>query len=459
MLLTSRSVVRGLTTSARRPNKMSEAGAVTSRLTSSFPVSCVLEPGEVLENIRSAISRDLPQAVPCRPHNHRLCVVGGGPSIEDTWKDFGGYVAAINGSFNWLVAHGILPHACGLLDPREHIADLIEPRDGVRYFVSSTCHPRVFDKLKHLHVEVWHPSGTPGLEELLREKYPGSWHMVGGGTTMGVRWINLGYFLGFREFDLHGLDSSFKDGRTHAYPDKRDKEATIEVDGFKTSMNFLIQVQDFFATIDRFNQQDMDPTRFIVRGKGLLQKKWEEFRKVEPYKYWQSGMGINHVTPKNLSWPEGESFPHYVKAHVGERSILDYGCGKGRFAGYFASSRYVGYDICSIFLDEARSVYPEHRFVDNLSNIDTDVTLAHTVFLHISDDKILEVIKGIRSQTIIVCEVLGGRYRNDGNPPVFNRDLEEYIDMMKGYRLKFQTNLPYSCYNNRQLTFLEFERC
>lgn len=226
----------------------------------------------MIERMRSALSRNLPQVQHCRPHRHRLCVLAGGPSLAETYQFRDGYAAAVNGSLRWLMERDVIPNACGLLDPGEHLADLIEVNTSVRYFVASICHPKVFDKLigGGCQVVLWHASGSPAFEELLRQG-PDGWSLIAGGPTMGLRWYNLGYFLGFRSFAFHGLDSSFRDGATHAYPDRADAKDRIAIAGRETRLNFLSQVQYFFKVLDRFGYNDMEPTRVEIYGEGLLQ--------------------------------------------------------------------------------------------------------------------------------------------------------------------------------------------
>lgn len=227
-------------------------------------------PGRMLENMRSALSRGLPEVRRCRPHSHLLSVCGGGPSLADTFRDAKGYIAAINGSQRFLTENGILPDACGILDPGRHMPDVITADRRVRYFVASICDPGVFDKLKDCMVHLWHPSGVCGSEAAL-ELRGGDWLQVAGGCTMGLRWINLGYVLGFRTFHLHGMDSSFRDGETHAYPDRERDGAILTINGRKTRANFWEQVGDFMATLQAFKQPDIEPVTFEVFGDGLLQ--------------------------------------------------------------------------------------------------------------------------------------------------------------------------------------------
>lgn len=240
-----------------------------------------------LSNMRLAIKRDLPEVRLCKRHAHTLSVAAGGPSLEDTVGELDGYIVAVNGSQKWLKDRGVLPDACGICDPSEHMADIIDVDRRVRYFVSSTCHPAVFDKLKDCRVELWHSSGAEGAEEICRENNSDDWLMIGGGCTMGLRWINLGYILGFRRFHLHGMDSSFRDSGTHAYSDRRDGdgEPILILDGFKTRANFLGQLADFRILLERYLAPDIEPVAIEVFGDGLLQTRWREYRTRYPDAY------------------------------------------------------------------------------------------------------------------------------------------------------------------------------
>lgn len=228
----------------------------------------------MIENMRSSMSRKLPLVTVCKPHNLMMSIAGGGPSLEDTAKHLDGYVAAVNGSLRFLLSKPMpLPYLCGVMDPGEHISDAIDADENVRYYVASICHPRIFDKLKGCDVRLWHATpASIGDEDGVRNTLSGSgagWLAIGGGCTMGLRWLNLGYILGFRSFDLHGLDSSFRSGRTHAYPDRADSKDHITIDGRETRLNFLAQVRDFFAVMEMF--KSLDKINVRVFGDGLLQ--------------------------------------------------------------------------------------------------------------------------------------------------------------------------------------------
>lgn len=245
-----------------------------------FPaLSTSISPEQMCSNARLSLKRGLRQLKPCKVHDTPLSIAMGGPSLNDTFSDLKGYIGAANGSLGFLIDKGVLPHACAVLDPSPHLSDIVRADRQVRYFIASICDPSVFDKLKDCDVTLWHPSGQPGLKEVLDE-LAGDYIMIGGGTTVGLRWINLGYICGFREFHLHGFDSSFRADASHAYSDRQDWHVTIDIDGRLTRMNFLAQVHDFFAMLDRLKA--LDPIRITVHGDGLLQDRWRVWREKNP---------------------------------------------------------------------------------------------------------------------------------------------------------------------------------
>lgn len=226
----------------------------------------------LLRNVRSALSRGLPTLRGCRAHGHTLSVAAGGPSLADTYHHLTGQIAAVNGSCGWLIDHGIVPNLCGVMDAGEHMADVITADRRVRYLVAAVCDPSVFDKLKDCHVTLWFPTGFPGT----REAIPPNQLLIGGGCTMGLRWLTLGHTLGFRRFELHGLDSSYRNGATHAYKDHGNRnDPVMTIRGRQTALNFTEQVSDFFDMIERAKMPDIDPMVINVHGDGLLQDEWK----------------------------------------------------------------------------------------------------------------------------------------------------------------------------------------
>lgn len=233
----------------------------------------------VTENVRSALSRGLPELRSCSPRPGVFSVVGGGPSLARTYHLLEGRIAAGNGAHNYLIERGVIPYWAAVMDPTDLMVDLIDPHPEVMYFFASCVHPRLFDKFKnHPHVVLWHTSCLAGdeLERMLVER-GGDWTITGGGSTIGLRLINLGYALGFRDFHLHGMDSSVLPTGSHAYPDSDGYLGAELIRGYLTCPVYASQVREFYRMLEKL--KTLDPTTFKVFGEGLFQYCWREHQR------------------------------------------------------------------------------------------------------------------------------------------------------------------------------------
>jgi len=89
--------------------------------------------------------------------------------------------------------------------------------------------------------------------------------------------------------------------------------------------------------------------------------------------------------------------------------VLDFGCGSGALAKYVASGHYLGVDIDSESLVQARTNYPKHHFVlptpSTKEKFDTVVALA--VIEHVSDPfGLLVTLKGYSLNSQSSCIVI-----------------------------------------------------
>jgi len=162
-------------------------------------------------------------------------------------------------------------------------------------------------------------------------------------------------------------------------------------------------------------------------------------------------------------WPEGDGFPEFLSGLVGEGSVLEFGCGIGRLAGCFDPECYLGVDVSTFAIAEARLLRPSHRFqvIDDAKSLPaSDVTLAHTVLLHVPDDALQAVVDRFESPRLIISEILGRHWRRTGNPPVFNREMSDYEAVLSPrYRLTGRHFRPYPHYADTMLTVMEFAKC
>jgi SAM-dependent methyltransferase len=174
--------------------------------------------------------------------------------------------------------------------------------------------------------------------------------------------------------------------------------------------------------------------------------------------------GENHFTPPtDEQIKEGEFTRELLKSAVGKSTVIEFGCGEGRVAGNFNSVQYRGFDINPEAIRRARENNPRHRFdvyvpFDELPK--SKWVYAHTVLLHVDDCNILPILNVMTMKTrfVVISEIMSRKFRpiNHRNriPPVFNRNREEYVDMMdsigfkvideKGYFFKrYGTNINY----------------
>ena len=197
-------------------------------------------PPEIIRSqVEANLARDLPLFVGQLANKGCALIVGGGPSLNDRLPGLRfhhrrkGIIFALNGAHDWLIERGIVPDFHVLLDARQENTRFVQkPHRAVTYLIASQCHPEVFDALKGQNVIQWNaclsnPDHDREVAETFKHKPV---MMVGGGSTVGLKTINLTYLWGFRKIHLYGFDSSYKDGKNHAYrQDINDAESPTEI--------------------------------------------------------------------------------------------------------------------------------------------------------------------------------------------------------------------------------------
>ena len=244
-------------------------------------VVCNTEQEKLTANVRSAIARNVSWLDTAPEHDRQVCIVGGGPSLVDTldelkWrKSIGQRIWALNGVAGFLLKQGIVADAALIVDARPENARFLEglaPETAA--FIASQCHPSVFDAAdaNNLNVVLWHVN-SPGMVDILADEVQRPVHLIGGGTTVGLNAMVMGFAAGYRNFHLYGFDSSYRDASHHAYTqpqnnDDRVIDALYNDHKFRTTAWMAQQVSDF---------QDLVPGLLAdgcivtVAGDGLLQ--------------------------------------------------------------------------------------------------------------------------------------------------------------------------------------------
>ena len=157
--------------------------------------------------------------------------------------------------------------------------------------------------------------------------------------------------------------------------------------------------------------------------------------------FWLTKESARHIAPNQEGFD-----PVNLLAMFNMGMTVDYGCGYGRLASAFPPSEYIGYDVSADRIKQARALHPKHRFevLDDGTKdwLCTDSLLLYTVAVHLEDDEVQHVVAQSIAHRIILAEVIGRRYRRDGTPPVYNREVAEYDQLLWGYRLHALLELP-----------------
>lgn len=225
--------------------------------------------------MRAAIARPLPRLQRQRIDDRAvLSIACYGPSLRDTWRDLRPPIISMSGATKWLAERGVTPDYHIDMDPRAHKAmTSLPPVPGVTYLVASVCVPEYFDALAQAgsNVILWHTVSSNWQQDLnwVAEHDRGEF-VVSSGSTIGLGAIQLGGILGFRRFEIHGMDGSFSDGQRHAGPHAGKKQPptfTWDAGGvtYRTSQIMANAVAETVNTCRNF------PIFCVFHGQGLTQ--------------------------------------------------------------------------------------------------------------------------------------------------------------------------------------------
>lgn len=213
---------------------------------------------------------------PCDGHDLMAVFCSGGPTLMDyietireLAKDQNNYIICVKHAHDKLIAAGIVPWACVLLDPRPHVQDFIEnPHPGVNYLTASMVHPTTVDRLVSTNARVLGYNALVGAGE--ETVLPPKSYLINGGTTSAVRGISVFHFLGFRKFKLFGYDSCYEKPKNLKEKTKTGQQKHYQVNSggrqFWTDAELVAQVQDYEKLMEVAPFLDIE-----VYGDGLLQ--------------------------------------------------------------------------------------------------------------------------------------------------------------------------------------------
>lgn len=234
-----------------------------------FPMVAAL--GEDLRHaaMKVCIQQKLPKLWPVPIGFETASIVCFGPSLADTWKDIQRPIITMSGSHDWLIRRGVIPDYHIDMDPRPHkLVHIIKPHKDVQYLMASVCHPFTWSILKGYNVKTWHVVSGKHTREWLEQNDPRTL-LIAGGSTIGLASIHVGGVLGYRRFEIFGMDGCFKNGTRHAGKhyghDQKPIEWTANGRTWTTSKIMMNANQELLNMLNNF------PFFAVLHGEGLQQ--------------------------------------------------------------------------------------------------------------------------------------------------------------------------------------------
>lgn len=206
-----------------------------------------------------------------------MSIVCYGPSLKHTWKNIKRPIMTVSGAHDFLISRGIIPDYHIDCDPREHKVAMLHPSHKVKYRMATCCHHSLWKKLAGHDVETWHLHNDVHTEEWVRENDPGA-NMLGGGSTAGMRALEVASMLGYRKFEIHGMDCSYESAEArHAGPHLGKPQNVVEVkvddDWYKSSPQMVESAKEVITFIQNFD------CAIAFHGTGLTQSMVQHFLK------------------------------------------------------------------------------------------------------------------------------------------------------------------------------------
>lgn len=213
--------------------------------------------------------------------DRRISIVCYGPSLKKTWRQIKRPIMTISGAHDFLISKGIVPDFHMDCDPREHKVKMLKkPHKDVRYIMASCCHPSLWEKLKGYNVTLWHLLNGQATEDWMKQNHPevNVKNMIGGGSTAGMRALEVCGAMGFRKFNVFGMDCSFDAEGHHAGEHLGKVQTEIRVTVGKNGREFLTspQMKEAAQEIEKFVMTyDVELTMY---GDGLAQEMIKKVR-------------------------------------------------------------------------------------------------------------------------------------------------------------------------------------
>ena len=201
--------------------------------------------------------------------NASISIACYGPSLADTWQEISHPIISMSGATRYLADRGVIADYHVEIDPREQkVKHLQPPVDGVHYLMASVCHPSTWQVLKNQKVSIWHVRSAETTEPWVFANDP-SGLLLQTGSTVGMAAIHIGGCLGYRHFEIHGMDGNIRDGKRHAGPHYGHLQGGITWDAGRVTYQTSRIMSNACAEV--INTFRLFPIFGVFHGQGLQQ--------------------------------------------------------------------------------------------------------------------------------------------------------------------------------------------
>lgn len=188
----------------------------------------------------------------------RISIVGYGSSLQHTWKDIQYPIMATSGAMEFLKERGLRVDYYAALDPRAHkTLWLRRPDPRTVYLMASVVCPFSWAMLQGCPTYQWHALGVEGTKEWCLANDPETCRLRTG-SEIGLGAIRLAWWMGYREFDLYGMDHI--EGYAGECPNP--SQSLIEYMGYRTTPQLLYGALQMHKALKRCTHR--------VHGESLL---------------------------------------------------------------------------------------------------------------------------------------------------------------------------------------------
>ena len=302
----------------------------TMPLTLPVQVICNTSDEQIYSNIRNNSHKYRTNWIKCEePHQGIAVIVGSAPSMLDklaeirSMQEAGGKVFALNNAANILFSHDILADYQVLIDAREATKMLIG--HAKEHLFASQVNPACFELVTN--PTLWHLQ-VGDIEDEFPD-YDDSYALIGGAASVGNTTTCLAYAMGYRDLQIFGMDSSHKDGESHAVHqaiNDGDPCAEVVYNGkqYRTSITMKLQAERFQETAKALQCAGCTIT---LHGDGLLQEMW------------RNPQDMSEEDKYTLMWAQPEYRVHspgelvastFLDIAKPSGRIIDFGCGSGK---------------------------------------------------------------------------------------------------------------------------------